>query len=308
VQRLVVNSRTGHGAWGGRISSATVVGARGQVTVTGSQLRSRLGLRSDWFTAAPVDGFPRDWDGDLDGDVLAVDPRNGDLRLYPGDGRGSFADARRVGTGWQGMSLVLRGGDLNGDGDDDVLARRADNGELWLYPGDGRSGFHGPVRIGTGWGGMVHLVSPGDWDGDGDPDLVAVHRDGLMYVYTTDGRGRFTGSRVIGTGWQPIDLIASVGDFDGDRRPDLVARLTNGELRLYPSDGRGSFRDMTRIGHGWNNLDGVVGPGDWNGDGHADVLGRNADGLLYLYTGSGRGTFTDGRRIGHGWDNVRLLP
>lgn len=50
LTRLVVHERDGNGEWGGRVRRMTLVGDRGQVTVTGDQVRSALGLRSTWFT------------------------------------------------------------------------------------------------------------------------------------------------------------------------------------------------------------------------------------------------------------------
>lgn len=50
LRRLRVTARTGGGDFGGRVGRLVLVGTRGRVAVSGSTLRSRLGLRSDWFT------------------------------------------------------------------------------------------------------------------------------------------------------------------------------------------------------------------------------------------------------------------
>ena len=50
LKRIVVVGRDGNGDWGGRVTSLRLVGAKGQVTVSGDALRSTLGLRSTWFT------------------------------------------------------------------------------------------------------------------------------------------------------------------------------------------------------------------------------------------------------------------
>ncbi len=50
LSRLRVTARTGGGDFGGRVGRVVVIGSRGRVAVSGSELRSRLGLRSDWFT------------------------------------------------------------------------------------------------------------------------------------------------------------------------------------------------------------------------------------------------------------------
>ncbi len=48
---FTVNSRDGHGDWGGRVLSVTVNGSAGSLTVTGERFRSALGLKSSWWSA-----------------------------------------------------------------------------------------------------------------------------------------------------------------------------------------------------------------------------------------------------------------
>jgi SpoIID/LytB domain protein len=50
LTRIRVNQRDGHGEWGGRVGSVTLVGGRSKVTVSGDTLRYTLGLRSPWVT------------------------------------------------------------------------------------------------------------------------------------------------------------------------------------------------------------------------------------------------------------------
>ncbi|MGH3744823.1 MAG: SpoIID/LytB domain-containing protein, partial [Mycobacteriales bacterium] len=50
AQLITVNGRDGHGDWGGRTTSVTVSGTTGTVTLTGADLRGRVGLKSEWWT------------------------------------------------------------------------------------------------------------------------------------------------------------------------------------------------------------------------------------------------------------------
>ncbi|WP_344932011.1 FG-GAP repeat domain-containing protein, partial [Actinoplanes nipponensis] len=55
-------------------------------------------------------------------------------------GNGSFVDTaarRSLGTGWTAMNAIVRIGDLDGDGHEDLVARQSSNGDLWFYPGTG---------------------------------------------------------------------------------------------------------------------------------------------------------------------------
>ncbi len=49
--RSIVVRRDGLGAWGGRIVTAQLLGTRGSVTISGSNLRTAAGLKSTWWLA-----------------------------------------------------------------------------------------------------------------------------------------------------------------------------------------------------------------------------------------------------------------
>ncbi|GAB1640333.1 glycoside hydrolase domain-containing protein [Krasilnikovia sp. MM14-A1259] len=225
-------------------------------------------------------------------DVLAR-TSTGSLVLYPGNG--TYLDtsaARTVGSsGWGAMSAIVRIGDLNRDGHEDVVARQSSNGDLWFYPGTG-SGFGVRKRIGTGWNSMRELTAIGDFNRDGYPDLLAAQiSNRSLYVYP--GRaGVALGPRVrVGTGgWDTMSELTGVGDFDRNGIPDLIARVTStGTLQFY-SGRSGGFAPRRQIGTGWNSMRDLVGVGDFDRNGYLDlaaVLRSTND--VYLYPGNGTG-------------------
>ncbi|PEF36198.1 serine protease, partial [Bacillus sp. AFS094228] len=87
------------------------------------------------------------------------------------------------------------------------------------------------------WAAFTSVLSAGDFDGDGHPDLVARTSDGVLWLYPTDGRGQFLARKQIGTGWQGFTQMLAPGDFSGDGKADLVARAADGKLWLYPGNG-----------------------------------------------------------------------
>jgi hypothetical protein len=206
---------------------------------------------------------PGDFTGDSHRDVLARKP-NGDLLLYRGDGTGGWsAGGQVIGRGWNVFDAVLSAGDFTGDGFTDVLARKP-NGDLLLYRGNGTGGWAtGGQVIGRGWGMFREILSPGDFTGDGNTDLLARTPAGSLYLYAGNGRGGFAAAgRVIGRGWNMYAQVLSSGDFDGDGKADVFARTPGGALNLYSGNGTGGWASgARRVGAGWHIFTAVVGVG-----------------------------------------------
>jgi hypothetical protein len=200
--------------------------------------------------------------------------------------------------------------EVDGDWNNDLIARERATGYLWLYPGNGRGGWLPRVRIGTGWLGLDRLETLGDFNGDGTLDLVARNPStGELWLYPGNGRGGWLPRVRIGRGWNVMNALVGVGDWNGDQTADLLARETaTGHLWLYPGNGRGGWLPRVRIGSGWQVMNALVGPGDFNGDRTADLLAREtATGHLWLYPGNGRGGWLPRVRVGSGWNVMNAL-
>jgi hypothetical protein len=255
-----------------------------------------------------------DWSGDGPGDVLTVNPE-GQLLLYRGNGAGGWLTGRAelLGGGWGSFTALLAAGDFSGDGKPDVLARTQD-GKLLMYRGDGTGGWAGTAQtIGSGWGPFTALLAPGDFSGDGKPDVLARTQDGKLLMYRGDGDGGWvTGiGEEIGSGWGPFKAVLAAGDFSGDGKPDVFAVAEDGTLYLYRGNGAGGWvlGRGEPVGSGWAGFTAWVAGGDFSGDQLPDVLTRGADGTLYLYRGNGASGWLTGRGepIGSGWNGLNLL-
>jgi hypothetical protein len=223
-------------------------------------------------------------------------------------------NATAGGGGTQGDSnsfsvsaTVWRLHDFDGDGHPDVMARDAAGG-LQLYRGDGGGGWASPhgTRIGSGWNAMTAVLAPGDFDGDGRPDLLARDASGALWLYPGDGADGWGARVLVGSGWNIMRSIVAVGDFTGDGFPDVAGIVTDGALRLYPGDGHGGWGAPAVIGSGWGVMSAVVSPGDFDGDGSPDLLARNSAGqlLLYGHTPAGWRSVTT---VGSGWNIMNAI-
>ncbi|MDI2036749.1 hypothetical protein PJL15_03887 [Paenarthrobacter nitroguajacolicus] len=194
--------------------------------------------------------------------------------------------------------------DFNGDGKADVLSSDT-AGNLYLYPGDGAGGL-GPRQTALAapaWSTVTDMITPGDFNRDGKPDLLARAGD-VLWFYPGDGAGSFSPRVQVSTGWSTLSQLFSPGDFSGDGIPDVIARRSGGDLRLYEGTGSGGLRTPTTIGTGWNVMNAILSTGDFNGDGTTDVLARRADtGALWLYPGDGSRGWLQWKQISAGWDN-----
>lgn len=166
---------------------------------------SAVPIASGWksFTAVVA---PGDFNRDDKPDVIAR-TADGKLRLYRGNGVGGFiAPPVQIAVGWKAFTAIVAPGDFNGDGRADLIVRTAE-GRLQLYRGNGSNGFIAPpVQIATGWKAFTAVVAPGDFSGDGQPDLIARTSAGALKLYRGNGSNGLRPVLAIGTGYNGLTL------------------------------------------------------------------------------------------------------
>ncbi|MFJ8132848.1 FG-GAP-like repeat-containing protein [Streptomyces hydrogenans] len=253
-----------------------------------------------------------DLNGDKTADVLARD-KAGRLWFLPGDGSGTLVGS----GGWNAMNALTRHGDFSGDGKEDVIAREASTGKLWLYKGSGTGSVGSRVLIGSGgWNSMNQLTAFGDLTGDGRSDLLAVEKStGKLWLYPGTATGPLGARKLLGSGgWNAMNALIGFGDMTKDGKADLLAReKSTGKLWLYP--GRtGAVGSRVLIGGGWNVMAGFLAVGDHTGDGYTDLaavtngdyasnMGRGA-GNLVVYGGRATNGFQPGGLESESWHGL----
>jgi SpoIID/LytB domain protein len=140
---------------------------------------------------------PGDFDGNGHTDLLSRTASTGELRLHRGNGKGGIFGSSVIGPGWNAFRLIAAGGDLTGDGKQDVVAVRSSDGTMVIYPGTGTGWFSAPVPVSGSWAGYTAMAGPGDVTGDGRDDLVARRAsDGALVVFAGNDLGHLTPSSV----------------------------------------------------------------------------------------------------------------
>ena len=225
-----------------------------------------------------------DMDGDGDSDILVNDGW-GTLLYLNIDGNGSFSNEPR----WVGdeISMAVGLADLNGDGPLDIVESAMSSGGgtegVGWYPNDGNGNFERRKVVSEGemWTSGYSPAGPpvmGDFDSDGDLDVLTQKDDHMVWIENADGLGSFDTAHVI-TSYQ-MPLVSLVFDIDADSDPDI---LLAGQYRygygpesgevvwLENEDGRGTFsqpRTILRSGFEFIDIELL----DHDEDGDDDLL------------------------------------
>ena len=235
-----------------------------------------------------------DLDGDGDLDVLSTSEFDGKLAWYenavgPG-GLGGFG-AQQIIASASGAASAVRAADLDGDGDQDVVAAIVADVILWYENLDGLGNF-GPPQIITLAADLPRGLFTADVDGDGDVDVLSASfaDDEIAWYENLDGLGTFGSQNVI---TNLADQARSVfaADLDGDGDLDVISGSeADDKVAWYENlDGLGTFGAQQIISASANGVWSVF-AADLDGDGDADVLSastqnnqvawyENADGL-----------------------------
>ncbi len=114
--------------------------------------KPRMTIASGWAGMLSAVGAGA-FNGDANGDVIALRASDHALVLYRGDGPAALQDKVVLKAAQSDLAQILGVGDYNGDGSADLIASSGD-GRLWLYPGNGKGGLGSrqPVRGGEGAG------------------------------------------------------------------------------------------------------------------------------------------------------------
>jgi hypothetical protein len=219
-----------------------------------------------------------DLDGDGDADVMTALTNSNTVSWYENLGGGGLSWGPRIVTSAASGVTGIDIGDVDGDGDMDVVAALAGSSRIaWYENSAGDGSTWSQVVVATGFPAPAG-VATGDLDRDGDQDIAAVSAGSQVVWFDNDVQ--------VGTVWVPhiIDATLSggasvqVSDLDRDGDPDLlVTDPGRDEVIWYESDGS---RPPVYTRH---VVSGVVGgarsatAADMDGDGDLDVVSAAYD-------------------------------
>ncbi len=239
----------------------------------------------------PAGGGPQsvvigDLDGDGDNDVAVanVDVDANDVTVLLNNGDGTLAAGVLYDVVGSPRSVAI--GDLDGDGDNDLVAgNEFGQSGITVLLNNGNATFAAGVPYDTGVGPLS--VALGDLDGDGDLDVATANFSGdNVSILLNAGNGTFDADvryAAGSAGSQPAAV--ALGDLDGDGDNDLVVTTTGGSFRdifVLPNNGDGTLASSTLYGVDTTPVSVAVGDLDNDGDLDAAVANLNGSNVSVL--------------------------
>jgi hypothetical protein len=225
-------------------------------------------------------------DGKLDLAVVSSCCPGGGVSILLGRGDGTFEPGVYYPAGDQPYSIVAA--DFNHDGNLDLAVANSLSNYVSILLGNGdgtfRAGPQNPILPAP-----ATFVNVGDFNGDGEPDLVAFSGSTIS-VLLGNGDGTFQDAV---TTEMPFTVEAiGVGDFNRDGKVDLAAAGTFGSssLSILLGNGDGTFQQGVTYPTGQSPESIAV--ADFNGDHELDLAIANNEGVeISVLLGNGDGTF-----------------
>ncbi len=215
--------------------------------------------------------------------------------------------------------MALATGDLDGNGEVDLIVLNGNDRDVSVLLSLGDGGFAGQVTYpvgGSAWG--AGAVAVADFNGDGRLDLAVTSYcsladggecPGAVAVLLNEGGGTFGAPQDYVVGDEPVAL--AVGDFNGDGRPDIaVVSGDDNAVSVLLNSGGGGFSSQQTYGVGLYPL--AIAAADFNGDGRLDLAvanfgaSSNTPGTVSVLLNDGDGGFASQTTFGAGAGPVAI--
>ena len=236
-------------------------------------------------------------DLDHDGDLDLFVANDGPDRLYRNNLDGTFTEVGdRAGLSVTDFrSDAASFADFDDDGDLDLVVAGAEQGSR-IYSNI-RQGRFETIALATSIAATDELAvqSVGDYDNDGDLDLLAANTSQLV-LFRNSGGLSFEVDRLalpVAGGFSPVASIFM--DFDNDGRLDVVVAGSHSEtagpsIVFYHNTGAGSFRAIPALSAGQLPPMQSLVASDFDGDGDLDLFAVSNTGRPYLLRNDGGNT------------------
>jgi hypothetical protein len=232
---------------------------------------------SERAIASDANGASSVWAGDVDGDgdvdVVSASSLDDRILLHRNaDGRGGRWDSLTLTTQASGASSVSAG-DLDGDGDVDVLSASDFDAKIAWYENRGGAESWRERVISTSANGATAVIAA-DLDGDGDLDVASASRfdDKVAWYRNTHGDGSSWRENVVSRAADGASAVVAA-DLDADGDLDLISASRESDAISWYENTRGDATAMPArmIAASADGPEGLF-AADLDGDRDLDVL------------------------------------
>lgn len=225
-----------------------------------------------------------DFTGDGVLDVATTNAARDEVLVYAGSGAGFTLLSATPLAQWP---EDIAAGDLDGDGDVDLVAVERSSAVVSVLMNQGQGAAFTPSTIGSG---LIFSaeVEVADADGDGDQDIFLVETDTSVTVFQNDG------SAFNALPPSPVGGLAGFAlvDLDLNGLPDFAHGSSSGALGVLAGDGAGGFGDG-EFNRNSTPLRTMV-LADIDGDGLQDAIGAGlSSDDIHVIFGQPGGEFSD---------------
>jgi hypothetical protein len=184
-------------------------------------------------------------------------------------------------------------GDINGDGNQDLVVALGSRAAVAILLGAGNGTFQAARTVATAGSKLYYPigVTLADFNGDGRLDIATANNTSGGSLLLGNGDGTFHSYKTLTTEKTPTWIVAA--DFDGDGNMDLaVSTAAKNTVDILLGKGDGTFHSYISESIGSNTVPEGMAVADLDDDGNPDIVlacyGANALGILL---GNGDGTF-----------------
>ena len=228
-----------------------------------------------------------DFDDDGAPDAAVVNGGRATIGILWNDGDGALVSGVEV-AGPRHRLDAIAAGDLDADGDLDVVAGGTADPSILIVENLGGRRFGGPRTLHTAGG--LRMLMLEDVDGDQSLDILSAHpRTDVVTVHWGAGDGSFAPALILQGGRGPAAVATA--DFDGDGDLDLAsANSTSSSVTVFRNEGERTFTAAEEVLL-------VTSPNyvvttDFDRDGFLDLATTNNGAEVQVLYGHGDGTLT----------------